>query len=54
MGEGIERNAKVADALAQILQQTNQAGEQFAAITTATHEQSSTATMLSGNLQAIA
>ncbi|WP_412547901.1 methyl-accepting chemotaxis protein [Pseudomonas sp. PDM16] len=54
MQEGLARNAKVAAALAQIAEQTNEAGEQFAAITTATQEQSSTATLLSSNLQSIA
>lgn len=54
MREGLERNAKVAAALAQIAEQTSAAGEQFAAITTATQEQSSTATLLSSNLQGIA
>ena len=34
--------------------QSNAAGEQFTAITTATSEQSSTATLLSSNLQSIA
>ncbi|MFP6848257.1 MAG: methyl-accepting chemotaxis protein [Pseudomonas sp.] len=54
MEDGLQRNAKVADALAQIDEQSNAAGEQFAAITTATSEQSSTATLLSSNLQSIA
>ena len=54
MQDGLKRNAKVADALAQIDEQSNAAGEQFAAITTATSEQSSTATLLSSNLQSIA
>ncbi|SDG37077.1 Methyl-accepting chemotaxis protein [Pseudomonas seleniipraecipitans] len=54
MQNGLELNAKVAAALAQIAEQTNDAGEQFAAITTATSEQSSTATVLSSNLQSIA
>ncbi|WP_411860961.1 methyl-accepting chemotaxis protein [Pseudomonas sp. PDM13] len=54
MQDGLERNAKVAAALAQIAQQSTAAGEQFAAITTATQEQSSTATLLSSNLQSIA
>ena len=54
MREGLARNAKVAAALAQIAEQTSEAGEQFAAITTATQEQSSTATLLSSNLQSIA
>jgi methyl-accepting chemotaxis protein len=53
MQEGLQRNAKVADALRQIAEQSNAAGEQFAAITTATSEQSSTATSLSSNLQSI-
>ena len=54
MQNGLELNAKVAAALTQIAEQTNDAGEQFAAITTATSEQSSTATVLSSNLQSIA
>ena len=54
MREGLERNARVAEALARIDEQSRSAGEQFASITTATHEQSSTATMLSSNLQSIA
>ena len=54
MQDGLERNAKVAAALAQISEQSEAAGEQFAAITTATSEQSSTATVLSANLQSIA
>jgi methyl-accepting chemotaxis protein len=54
MQDGLERNAKVAAALAQISEQSEAAGEQFAAITTATSEQSSTATVLSSNLQSIA
>lgn len=54
MQEGLQRNAKVADALARIDEQSHSAGEQFAAISTATQEQSSTATMLSRNLQSIA
>ena len=54
MQEGLERNVKVADALAQIDQQSRDAGEQFAAISAATQEQSSTATLLSRNLQSIA
>jgi methyl-accepting chemotaxis protein len=54
MEDGLQRNANVADALAQIDEQSNAAGEQFAAITTATSEQSSTATLLSSNLQSIA
>jgi methyl-accepting chemotaxis protein len=54
MQDGLERNAKVASALAQISEQSDAAGEQFAAITTATSEQSSTATVLSSNLQSIA
>ncbi|WP_371850851.1 MULTISPECIES: methyl-accepting chemotaxis protein [Pseudomonas] len=53
MQEGLQRNAKVADALRQIAEQSNAAGEQFTAITTATSEQSSTATSLSSNLQSI-
>ncbi|CAG8869392.1 hypothetical protein PS627_03464 [Pseudomonas fluorescens] len=54
MQEGLERNAKVAAALASIDEQSRSAGEQFAAISTATQEQSSTATVLSRNLQSIA
>ncbi|WP_395273015.1 methyl-accepting chemotaxis protein [Ectopseudomonas khazarica] len=54
MQDGLERNAKVAAALAQISEQSEAAGEQFAAITTATSEQSSTANVLSSNLQSIA
>lgn len=54
MQDGLERNAKVAAMLAQISEQSAEAGEQFAAITTATSEQSSTATVLSANLQSIA
>ena len=54
MEEGLSRNAKVAAALSHIDEQSRSAGEQFAAITTATQEQSSTATLLSSNLQSIA
>jgi len=54
MQEGLTRNAKVAAALSQIDEQSRSAGHQFSAITTATQEQSSTATMLSSNLQSIA
>ena len=54
MQNGLALNAKVADALSQIAEQTRAAGEQFTAITTATSEQSSTATVLSSNLQSIA
>ncbi|TLX64841.1 methyl-accepting chemotaxis protein [Stutzerimonas nosocomialis] len=54
MRDGLERNAKVVAALAEIAAQTRQAGEQFAVITTAAEEQSSTATVLSRNLQSIA
>ncbi|WP_268798874.1 methyl-accepting chemotaxis protein [Pseudomonas huanghezhanensis] len=54
MQEGLTRNAKVAAALAQIDEQSRSAGDQFAAITTATQEQSNTATLLSSNLQSIA
>ncbi|MCO7571727.1 methyl-accepting chemotaxis protein [Pseudomonas chlororaphis] len=54
MQEGLSRNANVASALALIDEQSRSAGEQFAAITTATQEQSSTATVLSSNLQSIA
>ncbi|MEJ5040954.1 methyl-accepting chemotaxis protein [Pseudomonas sp. B21-036] len=54
MEDGLQRNAKVAEALARIDEQSRAAGQQFAAITTATQEQSSTATLLSSNLQSIA
>ncbi|WP_407807145.1 methyl-accepting chemotaxis protein [Pseudomonas kielensis] len=54
MQEGLSRNANVAAALARIDEQSRSAGQQFAAITTATQEQSSTATLLSSNLQSIA
>ncbi|MBK5537914.1 methyl-accepting chemotaxis protein [Pseudomonas sp. TH05] len=54
MQEGLSRNANVASALARIDEQSRSAGQQFAAITTATQEQSSTATLLSSNLQSIA
>jgi methyl-accepting chemotaxis protein len=54
MQHGLALNEKVAAALAQISQQSSAAGEQFAAITTATQEQSRTATLLSSNLQGIA
>ncbi|WP_073526154.1 methyl-accepting chemotaxis protein [Pseudomonas fluorescens] len=54
MQEGLKRNADVASALARIDEQSRSAGQQFAAITTATQEQSSTATLLSSNLQSIA
>ena len=54
MHEGLARNDQVAQALAQIDEQSRAAGEQFALINTATQEQSSTATVLSRNLQSIA
>ncbi len=54
MQEGLSRNADVASALARIDEQSRSAGQQFAAITTSTQEQSSTATLLSSNLQSIA
>lgn len=54
MQNGLELNARVATALSRIAEQTSAAGDQFAAITTATTEQSSTATVLSSNLQSIA
>ena len=54
MQEGLSRNADVASALERIDEQSRSAGQQFAAITTATQEQSSTATLLSSNLQSIA
>ena len=54
MQEGLSRNAKVADALSRIDEQSRMAGQQFAAIATATQEQSDTATLLSSNLQSIA
>jgi len=53
MSEGLARNANVASALARIDEQSRSAGEQFDAISTATQEQSSTATLLSSNLQSI-
>lgn len=54
MKEGLSLNADVASALARIDEQSRSAGQQFAEITTATQEQSSTATLLSSNLQSIA
>lgn len=54
MQEGLSHNADVASALARIDEQSRSAGQQFAAITTATQEQSSTANVLSSNLQSIA
>ncbi|WP_432760435.1 methyl-accepting chemotaxis protein [Pseudomonas entomophila] len=54
MQEGLARNDKVAEALARIDEQSRVAGEQFTVISTATQEQSSTATVLSRNLQSIA
>ncbi|WP_263261897.1 methyl-accepting chemotaxis protein [Pseudomonas sp. RIT-PI-S] len=54
MQEGLSRNAKVADALSHIDEQSRMAGQQFAAIAAATQEQSETATLLSSNLQSIA
>jgi methyl-accepting chemotaxis protein len=54
MQEGLSRNARVADALSHIDEQSRAAGQQFAAISTATQEQSETATLLSSNLQSIA
>lgn len=54
MQDGLERNGKVAQALARIDEQSRAAGEQFAVISMATQEQSSTATVLSRNLQSIA
>ena len=54
MQEGLSRNARVADALSRIDEQSRMAGQQFAAISTATQEQSETATLLSSNLQSIA
>ncbi|MBA6145779.1 methyl-accepting chemotaxis protein [Pseudomonas sp. p99-361] len=54
MQEGLQRNDKVAQALARIDEQSRAAGEQFTVISTATQEQSSTATVLSRNLQSIA
>ena len=54
MREGLSRNAKVAAALAQIDEQSRCADQQFSAVTTATQEQSSTANLLSSNLQSIA
>ena len=54
MDDGLQRNAKVAEVLALIDDQSRSADEQFSAISTATQEQSSTATLLSSNLQSIA
>ena len=54
MQDGLTRNGKVAEALARIDEQSRAAGERFAVISTATQEQSSTATVLSRNLQSIA
>ena len=54
MQEGLSRNARVADALSRIDEQSRMAGQQFAAVATATQEQSETATLLSSNLQSIA
>ena len=54
MQDGLERNDKVAQALARIDEQSRAAGEQFTVISTATQEQSSTANLLSRNLQSIA
>ncbi len=54
MDDGLQRNAKVAAALTLIDEQSRSADEQFSAISTATQEQSSTATLLSSNLQSIA
>ncbi|MCF6753164.1 methyl-accepting chemotaxis protein [Pseudomonas stutzeri] len=54
MDDGLQRNAKVADVLAVIDEQSRSTDEQFSAISTATQEQSSTATLLSSNLQSIA
>ncbi|QKL04474.1 HAMP domain-containing protein [Pseudomonas sp. NY5710] len=54
MQDGLQRNDKVAQALARIDEQSRAAGEQFTVISTATQEQSSTATVLSRNLQSIA
>ncbi|WP_462384467.1 methyl-accepting chemotaxis protein [Pseudomonas sp. Marseille-QA0892] len=53
MEEGLHLNARVAEALSHITQQTQEAGEQFSAITQAANEQSTTATVLSGNLQGV-
>jgi methyl-accepting chemotaxis protein len=53
MEEGLHLNTQVAEALSQIARQTMEAGEQFTAITQAAHEQSTTATVLSGNLQGV-
>lgn len=54
MRDGLVRNAHVATALARIDEQSQEAGQQFAQITEAAQEQSTTATQLSGNLQSIA
>jgi methyl-accepting chemotaxis protein len=54
MHSGLELNAKVVHALAQIAEKTQAAGEEFSAISSASSEQSSTATQLSHNLQGVA
>ncbi len=54
MRNGLQLNARVGEVLNLIAEQSKEAGEQFAAITTAAHEQSATATVLSNNLQSIA
>jgi len=54
MREGLERNDKVAEALARIDEQSRAAGEQFALISTATQEQSGAATVLTRNLRSAA
>ncbi|KAF1053920.1 MAG: Methyl-accepting chemotaxis protein McpA [Stenotrophomonas maltophilia] len=54
MQHGLTLNEKVASALRQIADQSSAAGQQFTAVTTATQEQSRTATLLSQNLQGIA
>ncbi|GGM09633.1 methyl-accepting chemotaxis protein [Pseudomonas asuensis] len=54
MEQGLSLNGDVAQALERIEAQIGQAVEQFTSITQATQEQSSTATALSRNIQAIA
>ncbi|WP_312377560.1 methyl-accepting chemotaxis protein [Pseudomonas oryzihabitans] len=54
MEQGLARNADVAQALRSIDQQVAEAVEQFSGIAQATAEQSTTATALSRNIQAIA
>ena len=54
MQSGLALNIKVVNALAQIAEKTSAADEEFTAISTAASEQSSTATLLSNNLQGVA